>query len=232
MSEDDAPTDDQSIADRLGSFDTCTISDALDTLGLTGAVIGLAPLTIPGRRIAGEAVTVKLGPPLAGLPKRHLCAAAVMSARNGEVIVIEHRGRADVSGWGGLLSRGAIKRGVAGVIIDGACRDVDESRELGLPIFGRNAVPVTARGRIAEHAWDCPVTIGTVVVKPGDWVVADGSGVVFVDPNRLNDVLREAERISAREAAMALAIEAGSPLDQVLGANYEDLLNGAESNHG
>jgi regulator of RNase E activity RraA len=233
MIEDDAPpTGDRSIADRLGSFDTCTISDALDSLGLTGAVVGLAPLTVSGHRIAGKVVTVKLGPPLAGLPKRHLCAAAVMSARNDEVIVIEHRGRTDVSGWGGLLSRGAIKRGVAGVIIDGACRDVDESRELGLPIFGHIAVPVTARGRIAEHAWDCPVTIGTVVVKPGDWVVADGSGVVFVDRERLNDVLREAKRISAREAAMAMAIDAGSPLDQVLGATYEDLLNRAESNHG
>lgn len=218
------PLDDQLVAERLASFDTCTISDALDTLGWAGVVTGLTPLTMPGRRISGRAATVKLGPPIAGLPKRHLCAAAVMAAREGEIIVIEHRGRTDVSGWGGLLSRGAIKRGVAGVVIDGACRDVDESRDLALPVFGRNAIPITARGRIAEHDWNCPITMGNVVVRPGDWVVADGSGVVFVEQDRIGEILMIAERVRSREVAMVQAIEAGSPLDQVLGANYEEML--------
>lgn len=209
-------------------FDSCTISDALDTLGLPGAVCGLAPLTSVGLRVAGRAVTVKLGAPIEGLPKRHLGAGAVMAAEAGDIIVVEHRGRTDVSGWGGLLSRGAVGRGVAAVVVDGACRDVDESRELGLPVFARAAVPVTARGRVAEHDFNCPVTIGGIAVYPGDWLVADGSGVVFIPAARLAEVLRIAERILARETAMARSIEAGVPIGEVMGASYEDMLKGSD----
>lgn len=167
---------DAAIVETLLQFDSCTVSDALDKLGLPGAVAGLAPLTLPGRRIAGRAITVKLGAPMEGLPKRHLGAGAVMAAKKGDIIVVEHRGRTDVSGWGGLLSRGAVRKGVAAVVVDGACRDIDESRELGLPVFARGAVPVTARGRVAEHDFNCPVTIAGNAVYPGDWLVADGSG--------------------------------------------------------
>ncbi len=224
MPEDASPWPYLAAARRVAAFDTCTISDALDKLGLRGAVPGLKRLTTQGERIAGKIVTVKLGPAIEGLPKRHLGASAIMAAQPGEIIVVEHRGRTDASGWGGLLSRGALRKGVMGVIIDGACRDVEESSELGLPIFGREVVPITARGRVAEHDWGCPVTIGNIVVNPGDWVVADGSGVVFFGQQHLDEVMTESKNIHAREAAMILAIEKGTPLDQVLGANYEDML--------
>ena len=219
---------DAATIEKLLRFDSCTISDALDKLGLGGAVCGLMPLTLPGRRIAGRAVTVKLGAPLEGLPKRHLGAGAVMAAETGDIIVVEHRGRADVSGWGGLLSRGAVKQGVSAVIVDGACRDIDESRDLGLPIFARTAVPVTARGRVAEHDFNCPVTIAGIAVMPGDWLVADGSGVVFIPASRLDDVIAVAGDILARESLMARDIDDGVPIGEVMGANYEDMLKGPE----
>ncbi|MFN5758201.1 MAG: RraA family protein [Sphingomonadaceae bacterium] len=212
------------ITSRLLKFDTCTISDALDKLGLQGAVSGIAPLTTVGKRVAGRAVTVKLGAPIEGLPKRHLGAGAVMAAEAGDVVVVEHRGRTDVSGWGGLLSRGAVKKGIAGVIVDGACRDVDESRDLGLPVFARGAVPVTARGRVAEHDFNCPITIAGIALYPGDWVLADGSGVVFVGAAQVEKVLAVAEQICARETLMARAIDDGTPIGEVMDANYEDML--------
>ncbi|MGD9711379.1 MAG: RraA family protein [Thermomicrobiales bacterium] len=207
-------------------FDSCTISDALDTLGLPGAVVGLVPLTTVGKRVAGRAVTVKLGAPMAGLPKRHLGAGAVMAAEAGDVIVVEHRGRTDVSGWGGLLSRGALVKEVGAVIIDGACRDVDESRDLGLPVFARGTVPITARGRVAEHDFNCPVTIAGIAIYPGDWLVADGSGVVFIPAERLDEITGIAEHILARETLMACDIDAGVPIGNVMGASYEDMLKG------
>ncbi len=213
------------IASRLLKFDTCTISDALDKLGLQGAVSGIGPLTTVGKRVAGRAVTVKLGAPIEGLPKRHLGAGAVMAAEAGDVVVVEHRGRTDVSGWGGLLSRGAVKKGIAGVIVDGACRDVDESRDLGLPVFARGVVPVTARGRVAEHDFNCPITIGGIALYPGDWVLADGSGVVFVGTAQVENVIAVAEQIFTRETLMARAIDDGTPIGEVMGAFYEDLLN-------
>jgi regulator of RNase E activity RraA len=208
---------------RLAALDACAVSDALDKLGLPGAVTGIGPLTGPAR-IAGRVVTTKLGAPLPGLPKRHLGAGAVMAAEAGDVIVVEHRGRRDVSGWGGLLSRGAVKKGVAAVLVDGACRDVDESRALGLPVFARASVPVTARGRVSEHAFQEPITFAAVAVKPGDLVIADGSGIVFIGQTRAEDIITAAEGIFAREQLMAAAIDRGEPIGAVLGADYEDML--------
>ena len=217
-----------SLTARLAALDTCAVSDALDKLGLPGAVIGIAALTGPAK-VAGRVVTTKLGAPLPGLPKRHLGAGAVMAAKPGDIIVVEHRGRIDVSGWGGLLSRGAVRRGVAAVLVDGACRDIDESRALGLPVFARAAVPVTARGRVAEHSCQEPITFGAVAVKPGDLVIADGSGIVFVDQTRAEDILSTAEDIYAREQRMAAAIDAGGAIGDVMSADYEDMLKRQEA---
>ncbi|WP_313802169.1 RraA family protein [Sphingobium sp.] len=220
---------DAAITQQLLRFDSCIISDALDKLGIRGAVCGLAPQTLPGRRIAGRAVTVKLGAPMEGLPKRHLGAGAIMAAQSGDIIVVEHRGRTDVSGWGGLLSRGAIRKGVAAVIVDGSFRDIDEARELGLPIFACPPVPVTARGRVAEHDFNCPITIAGLAVMPGDWLVADGSGVVFIPAARLEEVIGVANDILAREMLMARDIDAGVAIGDVMGASYEDMLERAEN---
>jgi 4-hydroxy-4-methyl-2-oxoglutarate aldolase len=216
-----------SLTARLAALDTCAVSDALDKLGLSGAVIGIAALTQPAK-VAGRVVTTKLGAPLPGMPKRHLGAGAVMAAKPGDIIVVEHRGRIDVSGWGGLLSRGAVRRGVAAVLVDGACRDIDESRALGLAVFARAAVPVTARGRVAEHSCQEPITFGAVAVKPGDLVIADGSGIVFVDQARAEDILSTAENIHAREQRMAEAIDAGRAISEVMSADYEDMLKRQE----
>ena len=219
----------RTFVERLLKLDTCSVSDALDKHGLPGAVIGLSALTVR-RRVAGRVVTVKLGAPIDGLSKRHLGAGAVMASESGDIIVVEHRGRMDVSGWGGLLSRGAVMKGVAAVIIDGACRDIDESLELGLPVYARAGVPVTARGRVAEHSFNEVITISGVAVSPGDLVLADGSGVVFVSSTRADAIISAAEEIFAREQLMASDIESGRPIGDVMGADYEDMLKKKGSN--
>src|SRR5271163_2156068 len=129
---------------RLAKLDSCAVSDALDRARLAGVVFGLQQLSTT-QRIAGVAVTVQLGTDDGRKVKRHLCTAAVEASGPANIIVIAHNGRTDVAGWGGILSLAASARQVAGVVIDGACRDLDESRELRLPLYGRNAVPVTAR---------------------------------------------------------------------------------------
>lgn len=214
---------DANLTERLLALDTPSLSDALDKLGRSGAVVGLASLTLPAR-IAGRVQTVKLGAPTPNLPKVHLGAGAIMAAAAGDIIVVEHRGRMDVSGWGGLLSRASVKKGIAGVIVDGAFRDIDEARDLGLPVFGKAAVPVTARGRVAEHAFNQPITVAGIAVSPGDWVMGDGSGIVFLPQADAETILAVAEDIFRREQAMARDIDAGVPIDQVMGANYEDML--------
>ena len=212
------------LLERLARLDTCAVSDALDRAGLTGAALGLHALTAD-RRIVGRAVTVQLGVNDGRPPKRHLCTAAVEAADTGSVIVIANDGRTDVAGWGGILSLAASSRGIAGVVIDGASRDLDESRELALPIYGRAGVPVTARGRIIELDWNVPVAICNVTVTPGDYLIADGSGVVFIPSGVAAAIISTAEQIAERERLMAADIRGGKPVSAVMGASYESMLN-------
>ena len=212
------------IVERLAKLDTCAVSDAQDKLGISGTVIGINPL-YPATRIAGRAVTVRLKSKGPGEEApRHLCTAAVQASDPGDIIVIDHRGRADAAGWGGILSTAAKTRGVAGVIIDGASRDVDEAQGLGLPLFARSATPLTARGRIIEESTNEQIEIGGVTVRPGDYIIADNSGIVVVPADRAEEVLPEAETIVAREAAMAQDVIAGKSVAEVMGTNYEQML--------
>jgi 4-hydroxy-4-methyl-2-oxoglutarate aldolase len=213
-----------SIIDRLQALDTCAVSDALDRTGLPPSVVGLRPIST-SRAIAGRVVTVQLGPAEDAPPTRHLCTAAVDASGPGEVIVIANEGRVDCAGWGGLLSLAASLRGIEGVIIDGACRDVPEAAELELPVFGRAPVAVTARGRVVEKTWNQPVTVLGITVRPGDLVIADASGVAFVPQSAEADVVAAAEQIAARETAMAKALRQGAPISEVMGASYESLLS-------
>ena len=209
---------------RLADVDACAVSDALDKLGLPGAVTGIHRFTTT-RRISGRVLTVKLEPD-DGRPaaSRHLSTAAVEAAQPGEVIVIEQRTGIDAAGWGGNLSLGAKLRGAAGVVVEGSTRDVDEARDYDFPVFARDHTARTARGRIVETATNVPVTVGDVTVSPGDYVVADGSAVVFIAAADLERVLAAAEAIVERERQMAAALRAGTPISQVMGASYETML--------
>ena len=217
---------DEAIA-RLGKLDSCAVSDALDRLGLRGSVIGVGPLW-PCPRIVGRCVTVKIKPAGLERPKQHLCTSAIAAAQAGDVIVVDNGGRIDVAAWGGLLSLAAQVRQVRGVIVDGACRDLDESRDLAFPVFGRAAVQVTARGRIMQQSFNEQIAFAGVEVNPGDLVIADASGVVFVPRAKENEVLAQAEALAEREAAMAAAIRAGrSVLEVMESMGYEAMLAGA-----
>jgi len=209
---------------RLARLDCCAVSDALDKLKLGGVVSGLPQLSGAGR-IAGRAVTMRLGtgaPPPG--PVRHLGTTAIEAAKVGDIIVVEQKSGVEAGCWGGILTLGAQLRGVAGVVADGPVRDIDEAKAYGFAIFARSCTARTARGRIVELATNQPVEIGDVLVSAGDYVIADGSAVIFVLPEHIERVLQAAETIVAREAAMAGALRAGQPITEVMGANYEHML--------
>jgi 4-hydroxy-4-methyl-2-oxoglutarate aldolase len=212
---------------RLSRLDCCAVSDAMDKLGLTGAVSGLEQRSTT-RRIAGRAVTYKLVPagqgPVRSGPPRHLGTTAVEAAQPGDVIVVEQRTGVDAGSWGGILTLGAKLRQVAGVVADGPVRDIDEARAYDFPVYCRTLTARTARSRVAEAFTNEPVEIGDVLVAPGDYVIADASGVVFIKPADIDRLLDAAEMISGREAAMARALMAGRPISQVMGADYEHML--------
>jgi len=212
------------FVERLKQLDCCAVSDALDKLGLAGAVTGIAQLST-SRRIAGRILTVKLGvgEPPPGKP-RHVSTTAIEAAQPGDIIVVEQHSGVNAASWGGILTLGAKLRGVAGAIADGPVRDIDESRQLDFPVFGTSVTTFTARGRIVELATGEPITIRGIRVKPGDYAIADGSGVIFISAENIERVLATAEEIFAREAAMAQALREGKPITEVMGANYENML--------
>ena len=180
--------------ERLSRLDSCAVSDALDKLGLKGSVTGIARLSTE-RRIAGRVLTVKLDRAEGRTNTRHLCTAAIEAAKPGDIIVVEQRTGLDAASWGGNLSIGAQVRGVAGVIVEGPARDIDDSRKLDFPVFARSHTARTARGRIVEVATGEPITVGDVTVSPGDYVIADASAVVFVPQSEIARVLEAAEAI-------------------------------------
>jgi 4-hydroxy-4-methyl-2-oxoglutarate aldolase len=209
---------------RLNRLDSCAVSDAMDKLGLRGVVTGIHQYSTQ-RKIAGRVVTVKLGiddgRPTAA---KHLSTTAIETAQPGDVIVVEQRTGVDAAAWGGNLSLGAKVRGIAGVICEGPARDIDESRQHDFPVYARDHTCTTARGRLIEIATNERITVGTVLVSSGDYVLADASAVVFIGQADVSRVLETAEMIVEKEKQMAERIRAGTPIGQVMGGDYEAML--------
>ena len=215
---------DDPLVARLRALDICDISDAIDALGMTPAVTGLV-LTSGKGPIAGRAITVKIGigPSPPGVT-RHLSTAAVKAGGPDNVIVVEQLTGIDAAGWGGILSRAARHRGIAGSIVDGLTRDVEEADKVSYPVYARGCTARTARGRVHEAGCQVPIRFGDHMVVPGDYVAVDRSGCVIIPAARITEVLERAEAIFARSEAMVAAVARGEPVSKVMGASYETML--------
>ena len=215
----------QQFVHRLRRLDACAVSDALDSLKLSGQVTGVPQRSGSTARIAGRVVTLKLhvGAPPPG-PPRHLGTTAVEAAGPEDVIVVEQRTGLDAGCWGGLLTLGARLRGVAGVLADGPVRDIDEARQYDFAVFSTALTALTARGRVTEAGTNIPITPWGVAVAAGDYVIADASAIVFIAAAQMETVLATAEAIVAKEAAMAKALLAGTAISAVMGGQYENML--------
>lgn len=213
---------------RLRHLDACAVSDALDRVGIDAQVASGLAAQSTSRKLVGKVVTYRLVPagqaPKSVGPVRHLGTTAIELAQAGDVIVVEQRTGIDAGCWGGILSLGAKVKGIAGVVADGPVRDIDEARAYELPIYCRSLTARTARARVEEVSVNEPVCIGGVTVKPGDLVIADGSGVVFIPAERAGEVIAAAEHIAGREAAMAKDLLAGRVVTEVMGKDYEFML--------
>ncbi len=199
---------DEKYRNGLTKISTTNLSDALDKVGLRGGVIGILPL-FGKPKVVGRAVTIKITAAGVEKSKSHLGIEAIASAHKGDVIVIDNRGDTHNNCWGEILSCAAKMKGVSGVIIDGAARDVDACEELEFPVFARGVVPITARGRIAQEAFNCPIRIGDVHVRPADILVGDVNGVVVIPIERIDEVLNEAEQLMDKEERMKKDLLAG-----------------------
>jgi 4-hydroxy-4-methyl-2-oxoglutarate aldolase len=216
--------------ERVNALATSNLSDALDRLGIAHcAVSGITPRW--GRtKVVGRAITIKMTAAGAVPARAHLGIDAIAHSQPGDVIVIDNRGDLHNNCWGEILALGAKLQGVAGVVVDGAARDVDACEAFGFPVHARGTVPITARGRIVQEDWNVPVRLGDAPVRPGDVIVADVNGVVVIPIERLSEVVLAAEDIMAKENAMLAAMRAGEPIQDVdRRFNYENMLRQKEA---
>ena len=205
---------DEKYRTRLEKLSTTNLADALDKEGMRGAVIGIRPM-YECPRIIGRAVTMKVTAAGMWKTKYHMGVRAIDSASAGDIIVIDNRGDTNNNCWGEILSMGAKMKGVSGVVVDGAARDIDACEEFGFPVYARGAVPITARGRIMEESINEVVRIGDIQVRPGDIVMADVNGVVIIPVEKLDDVVKSAEGIVEKESAMVEELRNGANIVEV-----------------
>ena len=203
--------DESELLGRLAAVDTTSLADA------GGGALRVLPAALrpvrPGLGLAGRALTVDarddLMPVLAGLRQ----------AGPGDVLVVA--GNAEHAVAGELFATEALRRGVAGIVIDGLCRDSRTLAGLDLPVYARGVAPTACPAR-ALPVVQVPITIGAVEVRPGDLVRGDDDGIVVATADELRAVLDAAEAIQGRETALRAAIAAGASLFDSL--NYDEHL--------
>jgi regulator of RNase E activity RraA len=200
------------------------LSDALDELGIKGALSGIAAQREGLGRVCGRALPVKFerksGDPNAyrfgggvGKPLERV----LQTMKAGDVVIMDLDGTRDAAAWGGLASRLAQRRGVRATVMWGACRDLEEIRAVGYPVWAVGVCPRRSRNEFTFGSINEPLRITGVVIEPGDYVVADESGVVCVPSGRAGEVLELAARIERQEQSLLEQVrnDAVSSWDQV-----------------
>jgi regulator of RNase E activity RraA len=194
-------------ADRVRKIGTATLSDAL---GKCGAMDHGMQCRSEVSLMAGPAFTVRVH-----TADILMISSALSQCPPEYILVIDGRGERDTAIWGDLTTLAAHLKGVAGVVIDGALRDVRNIRKSRLPVFARAVVP---NGGGAEYLGEVgvPVQCGGQVVRPEDWLAGDDDGVVVIPAEKLEDALGTADQIVAAEKRIEKAIRAGHDIAELL----------------
>jgi 4-hydroxy-4-methyl-2-oxoglutarate aldolase len=196
------PRIEDGILESFRNFSVPDISDAVGALYTMSP--GMGALYEPIDRLVGRALTVK-APPGDSLTVH----GAITLCQPGDVLVIDWRGHVDSCSGGSGMLMGPIRQGLAGIVVDGAWRDIADLQALNFPVFGRGTCPVSrAKSQLGEI--NVPVSCGGVVVHPGDLIVADAEGIVVVPRAETESVL-SAVRERSRKADAARGKDAPAP---------------------
>jgi len=201
-----APTD-TNVA-RASRLDTTSLSDALDRLGIAGHCLNIKPLEWTFL-MTGRAYTILYGP--SATPSGTV-GDYIDDVAPGSVIVLDNGGRENATVWGDILTWVATRKGIAGTVIDGACRDTRLARELGYPIFSRSYSMRTGKDRVQVEGVNGVVNIGDARVAAGDILRGDADGVLAIPRAHEDAVLAAAEEIDATEQKIRALINEGRSL--------------------
>jgi len=197
---------DEEIRDIFNDVSSSNISDAMHR---KGAMSGIFPIN-KGVKMVGKAVTVQTFGGDWAKPVE-----AIDIAGKGDVIVINNNGRKDIAPWGELATRSCINKEIAGVVIDGAVRDVEDIMQLNYPLFTTAIVPNAGEPKGFGEINSEIVCCGQVV-RSGDWIIGDDSGVVVVPKERAYEIARRAMEVKKSEERVREEIRRGSTLSQVM----------------
>lgn len=193
------------IIEAFSKIDVPNISDAMDRLGIYGALSRIKAV-IPHSRMCGQAFTVHFAP--SGIIKGTV-GDYFDDILPGEVAVLDNNGREDCAVWGDIVSIYAARRGIAGTLIDGVCRDIQILRERNYPVFSKGTYMVSGRDRVYADRVGVTVSIAGIQVNPGDLICGDGNGAVVVPFERAEEVLKTALEIEAAEKEIIERLNAG-----------------------
>jgi regulator of RNase E activity RraA len=200
---------DRSLVELLEQAETATIGHVL----YEGFVDrGIAAL-LPRRRVAGTAVTLRL--PHADSTLLHYACKLV---RPGDVVLIDRCGDTKYACWGGGLTLAMKLGGIKAGIIDGPATDLSEIEEFDLPMWSRGLSSITTRLLGIEGAMNVPVSVGGVVVNPGDAVLCDEQGVLVMAPGTAREAATRALEMQNREKTTHQRLRAGEKLPDITGA--------------
>jgi 4-hydroxy-4-methyl-2-oxoglutarate aldolase len=183
-----------------------SVSDAVELVTGKNGTMRYDMKLMTGANLVGRAVTALARPAAAAqatptLSTRH-SVEIIDEAKPGDVGVIVMEGTLDIAAMGNLMATAAVERGMAGMVLDGAIRDLWDVRRMGLTVYARSKSPRTAVGHYATVAKNIPVECAGVTVRPGDIIVADEDGVVVVPQEHAAAVLKQAQAIDDRERGM------------------------------
>ena len=198
------------LVEAFKKLSVAAVSDAMDRLGIAGQCLGIQSIST-GNRLAGRAFTLRYIP--CGIEKGTV-GDYIDDVPPGEVVVLDNAGRLDCTVWGDILTAVAHKRGVAGTVIHGVCRDVARSFELRYPIFSRAKYMRTGKDRVQVDEMNVPVSLGEVQVKPGDILLGSDDGLLTVPKERDQEVLSLAQSISEAEEKILGEALKGMRLDE------------------
>ncbi|HEX6923409.1 MAG TPA: RraA family protein [Bacillales bacterium] len=223
----DIPRVSQKVIDGFMELDgvTPTVSDILDSMGVEGTIPAneLRPV-INGKKIVGPAVTIRYirdsHTPDYGYQNKEKAKLADRDvyaiAEQGDVPVFDAGGLGDISVMGGLSTLMAKHWGMAGNIVDGGVRDIDDIRKLDHPVWSRGQTPKTGKYRVEAVEINGPVEISDVRVNPGDLIIADDSGVVVVPFDKAEEVLDLANEAAAKEDKIVRLVEQGASVKELI----------------
>ncbi|MBL7117788.1 MAG: bifunctional hexulose-6-phosphate synthase/ribonuclease regulator [Candidatus Syntrophoarchaeum sp.] len=196
---------DDQIFELFMQVSTPNISDAMHRKGV---MRGIKPL-FEDIKLVGKAVTVQT---FEGDWAKPVEATDV--AKEGDVIVV-YAGSKDVAPWGELASWSCKQKGIAGFVIDGAVRDVEEIRRIRFPVFAKYIVPNAGEPK-GFGELNAEIKCGGQEVKPGDWIIGDDNGVVVVPKERAYEIARRAKEVWKNEERVREEIKSGKTLSQVM----------------